>query len=1013
MGGRKNLKIWILISVLAMLGLCVDTVLALDGSGTQEDPWRIESLADFDEFADDPNYWAGYTRLETVVNLAGRTYTTAVIALDESRSRGFQGTAFTGVFEGDGHKITGLTIDDGGAGNEHLGLFGFIANGEVRNLGIEGGSVSGSGDRYVGGLVGVNDGSVSNCYFTGSVRGTKGAVGGLAGQNYQVGSISNCYSTGDVTGNIDRTWRTVGGLVGDNYGIVSNCYSTGSVNGYKYIGGLVGRNYQGSISNCYSTGSVSGDADVGGLVGFNNRGSISNCYSTGSVNGYKYIGGLVGENWGSVSNCFWDINTSGMTTSHGGTGLPTAEMQAESTFTSAGWDFTTPVWKMCHGPYYPILWWQKCPPAIIYVDADATGANNGWSWVDAYKFLQDALADANFSDKPVEIRVAQGIYKPDQGGGNTPGDRTATFRLINGVTIKGGYAGFGELDPDAKDIDLYKTILSGDLSVDDKPNFVNNGENSYSVVTGSGTNETAILDGFITIGGNANGVGDYSEIAGAGMFCLGGSPILTNCTFSRNSAVNGGGMYNEEGKPALVNCTFNNNSAAEIGGGIFSVLGNLTLIDCTFSTNLALVGGAILDSGNSMLTNCTFTGNSALGGGSAGGAIYNIYCSPTVNNCIFISNSAHLSHRELSAYQGGGGMYNDDSSPRLTNCIFRGNYAQYHGGAINSVWGDTGPIVINCTFNGNIAGTGGGAICNLECSKSNILNCILWKNWPNQIRSLRPSSVTINYSDVQGGWTGVGNIDVDPCFVEPGYWADANDPNIVVEPNDTNAIWIDGDYHLLPDSMCINAGDPNYVHEPNETDIDGESRVMLDRVDMGADEFNPFEVSFAVVNKRRIGRTVFEYECKVTLENVSGFTVRNVQLEMVKASDNMTIIEPAVSFVGDIGPGGSADSVDTCTFQVDRTEAIDPAKIIWTSTCEMVDTGETVEQGGSSFVFLGLGYMAGDFTGDGEVDFEDFARLGRQWLWVGPEGGIPEDIVEDGTVNLADFAKLAGGWMKW
>ncbi len=88
----------------------------------------------------------------------------------------------------------------------------------------------------------------------------------------------------------------------------------------------------------------------------------------------------------------------------------------------------------------------------IYVDADASGANDGSSWADAYNYLQDALADANSSDKPVEIWVAQGIYKPDQGAGITLGDRTATFQLINGVTIKGGYAGFGEPSPNAREI---------------------------------------------------------------------------------------------------------------------------------------------------------------------------------------------------------------------------------------------------------------------------------------------------------------------------------------------------------------------------------------------------------------------------------------------------------------------------------------------------------------------------------------------------------------------------------
>src|SRR4030042_5461686 len=104
---------------------------------------------------------------------------------------------------------------------------------------------------------------------------------------------------------------------------------------------------------------------------------------------------------------------------------------------------------------------------IIYVDTNAAGANDGSSWADAYNFLQDALSDASVSDKPIEIRVAQGIYTPDRGIGIMPGDRAASFKLINGVTIKGGFAGFGEPDPNAYDSEVYKTILSGDLRGND------------------------------------------------------------------------------------------------------------------------------------------------------------------------------------------------------------------------------------------------------------------------------------------------------------------------------------------------------------------------------------------------------------------------------------------------------------------------------------------------------------------------------------------------------------------
>lgn len=331
-----KITILLIICCLITVGLCVNTALALDGSGTEQDPWRIESLTDFNEFAADANYWDGYTRLETDVDLAGRTYPTAVIAPDTNNSNWwFDGTAFTGVFDGNDHKITNLTIDDAGAGNDFLSLFGFIVDGEVSNLGLEGGSIS--GEDYVSGLVGYNkEGSVSNCYSIASVSGGSG----------------------------------VGGLVVVNVGCISNCYSTGDVNGVDYVGGVVGWNQAGNISNCYSTGNVRGVEYVGGLVGSNSGsispGCISNCYSIGDVSGAgRYVGGVVGLNTSaSVSNCFWDTytQTHGVDESIGynsGTvtnvvGLSTAEMQIRSTFSEAGWDFVE-IWNIGENQTYPYL----------------------------------------------------------------------------------------------------------------------------------------------------------------------------------------------------------------------------------------------------------------------------------------------------------------------------------------------------------------------------------------------------------------------------------------------------------------------------------------------------------------------------------------------------------------------------------------------------------------------------------------------------------------------------------
>jgi hypothetical protein len=278
------------------------------GSGTAEDPYQIADANDLLALAADTSNYDKCFILTADIDLdpnlpGGQVFTTAIIAVDTSPDWDFQGTAFTGTFDGNSHKITNFTIN--GGSNYYLGLFGYIyPGGKVKNLGLEDFAVSGSSDsQYVGGLVGYSYGNISNCNSTGSVSGSS-CVGGLVGLNY--GTISNCDSTGTVTGIYG-----LGGLVGWNYGNISNCFSTGAVTGgdhSEYLGGLVGYNYGGDVNNCYSTGVVSGSSDsqdVGGLVGGNGEGSISDCYSTGMVIGTSDVGGLVGSNYyGSISNCY-------------------------------------------------------------------------------------------------------------------------------------------------------------------------------------------------------------------------------------------------------------------------------------------------------------------------------------------------------------------------------------------------------------------------------------------------------------------------------------------------------------------------------------------------------------------------------------------------------------------------------------------------------------------------------------------------------------------------------------
>ena len=236
---------------------------------------------------------------------------------------------FTGSLHGQGYEIRDLFIDR--PDESGVGLFGVVAgSGVIENVGVVNGDVTGYYDN-VGGLVGKNEGTVSNSYSSGSVTGNVN-VGGLVGYNF-FGTVTDSYSTGSVTAQ-----NNVGGLVGWNRGTMSNSYSNGSATGQNNVGGLVGK-HSGTASNSYSTGSATGDDNVGGLVG-KNEGPVSNSYSSGSATGNTHVGGLVGRNAGTVSNSFWDTQTSGQDTSDGGSGKTTEEMMDIATFDGVGWDIT-------------------------------------------------------------------------------------------------------------------------------------------------------------------------------------------------------------------------------------------------------------------------------------------------------------------------------------------------------------------------------------------------------------------------------------------------------------------------------------------------------------------------------------------------------------------------------------------------------------------------------------------------------------------------------------------------
>ena len=461
---------------------------------------------------------------------------------------------------------------------------------------------------------------------------------------------------------------------------------------------------------------------------------------------------------------------------------------------------------------------QLCKDIVLYVDKDARGLNNGCCWGDAFECLQDALAAATDG---TEIRVAQGTYTPDCGEGITPGDREATFQLKDGVTIKGGYAGHGEPEPNARNINQYPTILSGDLLGNDVevtnpcdlPDEPTRAENSNHVVTASGTDRTAILDGLTITGGyarwkmgggmynnagsptldNCTFAGNFAEYGGGMHNSDSAGPVLTNCIFNGNAAFDeegtaGGGMYNDESSPILINCTFTRNWASVgipdhgggDGGGMYNSHSSPILTDCTFSKNSALcAGGGMANDYESAptITNCTFTANSALGSWDSwgeGGAMYNDYANPILTNCAFVANTALE----------GGAIYTRYSEPVYTNCRFSGNTAQRSGGALyeTSILSVT---LTNCTLVGNAAPVGSAVACYSYYSEYppnfRITNSIIW-NGDNAILNDRYSTITITYSDVQYGWPGLGSRDLvaEGRRLAPRRWEPGDDVDRLV-----------------------------------------------------------------------------------------------------------------------------------------------------------------------------------------------------------------------------------------
>ncbi len=432
------------------------------------------------------------------------------------------------------------------------------------------------------------------------------------------------------------------------------------------------------------------------------------------------------------------------------------------------------------------------PPAILFVSASAVGANTGLNWADAFPNLQDALGWAAASQVVDEIWVAEGTYKPDNPGG----DRGASFWLVAGTAIFGGFTGM-ETSRGLRDPALHVTVLSGDLDGDD---FAADGitNNSYHVVTGVNTDASAALDGFTIVGGNADGTSAADPFSGqgGGFLVRDGDVTIRNCRFEGNRALYGGALSGYNAFPTIKSCEFRENEDT----AILMSSGSLGLENCLFVENRGLAGGALeVWSGSAYVRNCAFHRNAATNdysGGGGGGALRSLGSALTVQNCVFDGN---LSANEGGAVESVGG------SISFTGCVFVGNEAAFQGGGLFT---SSNTLIVD--------------------------GCILFDNRDQggfdesaQVDGTNDSARVVNYSCVQGltgSLGGSGNIATNPEFVN----AAGLDAQIGTQ---------DDDLRLAPDSPCIDAGPPSVEWIPGEADLAGHPRVLCGRVDMGAFEF--------------------------------------------------------------------------------------------------------------------------------------------------------------------------------
>jgi len=415
-----------------------------------------------------------------------------------------------------------------------------------------------------------------------------------------------------------------------------------------------------------------------------------------------------------------------------------------------------------------------------YVNAAAPAGGNGTSWTQAFNSLDQAL---NAVGSGEEIWVAAGRYRTRQRTVATD-PRSATFDIRGDITVAGGFDGTETTFSQRAGL-FEQTILTGEIGA---PGTF---DNAYHVVTYSNRPTPLVLDGFRIEGGNAVGATGANAMGGGIYMSNAWMLTLANSTITGNRAESGAGIGGLPGAYRIHNCRITRNYAKGDGGGLFVQAGSVKMWNTVLQNNASGArGGAVfLRSTAAINLNVTFQKNEFM-------------------NCLFSGNRAAT--KGGAAFLGAGnvlssGVIVHPGSGRFTNCTFTANFAGVAGGSIHA--NNNTPLPTQCL----------------------VANCISWGNSAPTGPELL-GDIDAGFSDIGGGWPGMGNLNVDPQF-----------RNVA-----------SSDFHLAGSSPARNAGSNGLVTfdffdldgngvalEPTPVDLDATRRIANGTVDMGCYEVRP------------------------------------------------------------------------------------------------------------------------------------------------------------------------------